>query len=222
MDQRVKALIFMKGYSERVPGKNMRPLCGRPLFHWILDALNDSGLVSEIIINTDSAEIAASAQQNFDVTIHMRPDYLLTIQSDEATQIMDYDLNKTDGEYFIQTHSTNPLLKPQTIKEAVDKYFKQLDQYDSLFSVTELQTRLYNHNNVAINHDPDRLIKTQDLPLIYEENSCLYIFSRESFMKNNNRIGSDPYLLPIDRLEAVDIDVESDFVIADILMKRQK
>ena len=220
--QKVKALIFMKGHSERVSGKNMRPLYDRPLFHWILDALNGSGVVSEIIINTDSDEIAASAQQNFDVTIHMRPDYLLTIQSNEATQIMDYDLKKTDGEYFIQTHSTNPLLKPQTIKEAVELYYKQLDQYDSLFTVTELQTRLYDHNNIAINHDPNKLIKTQGLPLIYEENSCLYVFSRESFIKNNNRIGSAPYLLPIDRLEAVDIDIESDFVLADILMRKQK
>ena len=82
----------MKAYSERVAGKNMRPLNGRPLFHWIMDALHNSGVVSEIIINTDSEEIAKNAQNNFDVTIHMRPDYLLNIQSDEAYQIMAYDL----------------------------------------------------------------------------------------------------------------------------------
>jgi CMP-N-acetylneuraminic acid synthetase len=219
--QKVKALLFMKAYSERVPGKNMRSLCGRPLFHWILDALNESGVINEIIINTDSEEIAENSQKYFDVTIHMRPDYLLNIQSDEAYQIMEYDLNKTDGEYFVQTHSTNPLLKPQTIKEALEIYFEKLNQKDSLFSVTPLQTRLFNDEFNAINHDPNNLIKTQNLPYIYEENSCIYIFSRNSFIENKNRIGKSPYLFPIDRYEAVDIDEKYDFLMAETLMRNR-
>lgn len=208
----------MKGKSERVPGKNMRQLCNRPLFHWILDALNESNVVDEIIINTDSVEIAESACKHFNVTIHMRPDYLLNLHSDEAYQIMAYDLNRTEGEYFIQTHSTNPLLKPKTIKQAVDVFFKQAVHHDSLFSVTPLQTRLYNNDFNALNHDPKNLIKTQNLPNIYEENSCIYVFSRNSFTENKNRIGSKPYLLPIDRCEAVDIDEEFDFLLAETLM----
>jgi len=220
-NQKVKALLFMKAYSERVPGKNMRSLCGRPLFHWILDALNESGAVNEIIINTDSVEIAENAQKYFEVTIHTRPAYLLNIQSNEAYQIMEYDLNKTEGEYFIQTHSTNPLLKPQTIKAALEVYFEKRDQNDSLFSVTPLQTRLFDYKFKAINHDPNNLIKTQNLPYIYEENSCLYIFSRESFFENKNRIGKNPYLFPIDKYEAVDIDDNYDFLVAEILMKER-
>ena len=133
----------MKTHSERVPGKNMRSLNGRPLFHWIMDALNDSGVVSEIIINTDSEEIAKNAQDNFDVTIHMRPDHLLNIQSDEPNQIMAYDIENTEGDHFIQSHSTNPLLKGETIKKAINKYFEIKGSYDSLFSVTPLQTRIY-------------------------------------------------------------------------------
>ena len=216
---KVKALLFMKAYSERVPGKNMRSLCGRPLFHWILDALNESGVINEIIINTDSEEIAENSQKYFDVTIHMRPDYLLDIQSDEPNQIMDYDLRHTVGEYFIQSHSTNPLLKPQTIKEAVYVFFEKFAQHDSLFSVTPLKTRLYNDDYNALNHDPKDLVKTQNLPYIYEENSCIYIFSRNSFTENSNRIGIKPYLFPIDRHEAVDIDEEFDFLLAETLMK---
>ena len=209
----------MKSKSERVPGKNIRQLCDRPLFHWILDALNESNVVDEIIINTDSVEIAESARKHFDVTIHMRPDYLLNLHSDEAYQIMAYDLNRIEGEYFIQTHSTNPLLKPETIKEAVDVFFKQVAHHDSLLSVTPLQTRLYNNDFNALNHDPKNLIKTQNLPNIYEENSCIYVFSRNSFTENKNRIGTKPYLFPIDRYEAVDIDEEFDFLLAETLMQ---
>jgi len=211
----VKALLFMKAYSERVPGKNMRLFCGRPLFHWILDTLNESGVVDEIIINTDSEEIAENAQKHFEITIHMRPDNLLEIQSNEAFQIMAYDLNKTEGEYFIQTHSTNPLLKPQTIKNALNHFFENQNQNDSLFSVTSLQTRLYDNKFKAINHNPNKLIKTQDLPYIYEENSCIYIFSRQSFLENRNRIGKTPYLFPINRYEAIDIDENYDFIFAE-------
>ena len=211
----------MKAYSERVPGKNMRQLCGRPLFHWILDTLNESSVIDEIIINTDSEEIADNATKHFDVTIHMRPKYLLNIQSDEPFQIMSYDLDKTDGEYFIQTHSTNPLVKTNTICDAVNFYLNNLRKYDSLFSVTALQTRLYNNNGRALNHNPKKLIKTQNLPFIYEENSCFYIFSRKSFCENNNRIGAKPSLFPIDKFEAVDIDEEFDFLVAEKLMENR-
>ena len=212
----------MKAHSERVPGKNMRHLCGRPLFNWIMDSLNNSGVIDEIIINTDSEEIANNATEHFDVTIHMRPDYLLDISSDEAYQIMAYDLKHTEGEYFIQSHSTNPLLKSDTIKMAIETYFSNIGKYDSLFSVTPFQTRIYDNNYKAINHDSAKLIKTQNLPVFYEENSCIYIFSRKSFLENKNRIGKKPTLYPIDKFESVDIDEEFDFLLAESLMKQMQ
>jgi len=186
-----------------------------------MDAINTSGIFQEIIINTDSEEIAGSARDHFDVTIHMRPDYLHDIQSDESNQIMAYDLENTDGEYFFQSHSTNPLLKGETIKAAVETFFEKIDQYDSLFSVTPLQTRLYGEHFNVLNHDPKNLIKTQELPFVYEENSCIYVFSRNSFQENKNRIGSAPRLYPIDRFEAVDIDEEYDFLMAETLMQNR-
>ena len=207
----------MKKHSERVPEKNIRPLCGRPLFHWILDSLSSSRYLSEIIINTDSEEIAEDAIKNFKVTIHMRPDYLLHIQSDEAYQIMAYDLGKIGGEFFIQSHSTNPLLRSETIDKAVESFFKQ-NECDSLFSVTPVQKRFFQKDGSAINHDPEKLIKTQELPIIFEENSCIYLFSRTVFFDRKNRLGHRPMLFPIDRFEAIDIDEEFDFAIAEALM----
>jgi len=217
---KIKALLFMKHHSERVPRKNMRDFCGRPLFHWIMDSLTSSKYISEIIINTDSEEIAKSAKENFDVTIHMRPEHLLTITSNEANLIMEHDLSIIEGEYFLQTHSTNPLLTTKSIDESIEVFFDQ-KKHDSLFSVTALQTRLFSENGEPINHDPSKLIKTQDLPPIYEENSCIYIFSRQSFTKTGNRLGEIPMLFSIDKLEAVDIDEMEDFVFAEYLMKRR-
>ena len=214
-----KALIFMKAHSERLPGKNMKKLGGRPLFHWILDSLSEAKYINEIIINTDSKEIAESATNNYDVTIHMRPKYLLDIDGDEANQIIEYDLSKTNGEFFFQSHSTNPLLNADTIDSAIEEYFH--NKFDSLVSVTERHKRYFTLDGDPINHNPQNLVKTQHCKSIYEENSCMYIFSRKVFEKNVNRIGENPMLFPISSLEAIDIDESIDFEIAEFLMKRR-
>jgi len=215
----IKALIFMKAYSERLPRKNMKKLCGRPLFHWILDTLSKSIYIDEIIINTDSKEIADSATNNYDVTIHMRPEYLKNIESNEANQIIEYDLSKTNGQYFFQTHSTNPLLSVDTIDRAIEEYFS--NKFDSLISVTEKSKRYFTTDGVALNHNPQNLAKTQNCKILYEENSCIYIFSREAFKKNVNRIGNNPMFYPISSEESVDIDEPIDFEIAEFLMQRR-
>ena len=210
----------MKEHSERVPNKNIRDFCGKPLFHYILDTLSQSKYIDEIIINTDSEKIAKNAKKFFDVNIHMRPDYLLDINSNEANLIIEDDISKIDCEYFIQTHSTNPLLKTKSIDKSIEAFFSQKEN-DSLFSVTPYQTRLFFENGMPVNHNPNELIKTQDLPYLYEENSCIYIFSKNSFLKNKNRVGKNPKLFPINRLEAVDIDEMEDFIFAEFLMKKE-
>ena len=217
---KIKALIFMKEYSERVPNKNIRDFCGKPLFHYILESLSKSKYINEIIINTDSQKIAKNAKEFFDVTIHMRPDYLLKIDSNEANLIIEDDISKIDCEYFIQTHSTNPLLKTNSIDKSIEAFFNQ-QECDSLFSVTPYQNRLFFENGDPVNHNPNQLIKTQDLPYLYEENSCIYIFSKNSFLKNKNRVGVNPKLFSIDRFEAVDIDEMEDFVFAEFLMQKE-
>ena len=217
---KIKALIFMKEYSERVPNKNIRDFCGKPLFHYILESLSKSKYINEIIINTDSQKIAKNAKEFFNVTIHMRPDYLLKIDSNEANLIIEDDISKIDCEYFIQTHSTNPLLKTNSIDKSIEAFFNQ-QECDSLFSVTPYQNRLFFENGDPVNHNPNQLIKTQDLPYLYEENSCIYIFSKNSFLKNKNRVGVNPKLFSIDRFEAVDIDEMEDFVFAEFLMQKE-
>ncbi len=211
----------MKGTSERVPKKNVRPLCGRPLLQWILEALTNSRHVEEIILNTDDQEIADKATENFDVTIHWRPEHLLTITSNEACQLMAHDIAMTPGDHFLQTHSTNPLLKTETIDQAIETYFGNLEKYDSLFSVTPIQKRFFWEDGRPINHDPDKLIKTQELPFVYEENSCIYIFSRHVFETLGNRMGIKPFMFTMDPYESVDIDEPFDFSMAEALMSER-
>jgi len=222
MSIRIVALLPMKGHSERLPNKNMRGFCGRPLYHAIMKSLLRSKYISKIVINTDSNEIKQDALQFFKdgVIIHDRPK---SIRGDfvSMNEVIGFDIEKLEGEYFLQTHSTNPLLKTETIDKAIERFFQILNKrYDSLFSVTRLQTRLYDTDGRAMNHNPDELIRTQDLPPVYEENSCLYIFSRESFLKKKRRIGENPFMFEIPREEARDIDEEIDFEIAEFFYKK--
>jgi len=207
----------MKHESERVPGKNLRLLHGRPLYHWILESLRASRFVNEIIINTDSKEIAQDAAANFGAKILWRPPHLLGHMIG-INPLIEHDISQTQGEYYLQTHSTNPLLSTNTIDRAVDAFLSARDQ-DSLFTVTPIHSRFYHPDGRPINHDPANLVRTQDLPTIYEENSCLYLFTRTGFLKHGHRIGSSPIMFPIAAEEAVDIDEPIDFLLAEATMK---
>ena len=110
-------------------------------------------------------------------------------------------------------------MKEETITAAIQTFIGSKPKKDSLFSVTRFQTRFYHENGEALNHDPEVLIKTQDLPVMYEENSCIYLFTKEAFEKNKRRIGDNPILFEMEQIEAVDIDVEEEFVLAEKLHK---
>jgi N-acylneuraminate cytidylyltransferase len=216
----ITALLPMKGHSERVPNKNMKPFAGMPLYHAIARTLSSCANISEILINTDSNIIAEDALLHFPkVRIIQRPVHL---QGDfiPMNSIIGYDLDQSESDHFLQTHSTNPLLCASSIDKAIEQYYAMLEKQDSLFSVTRLQTRLYREDGSAINHNPDELLRTQDLPPVYEENSCFYIFSKSSFRAaGTKRIGRKPFMFELEKLEAVDIDEPADFVIAETLYK---
>lgn len=216
MTVRFTALVPMKAASERVPGKNMRPFCDRPLFFWIMDALRDSKYVGDIVVNTDSEEIGRLAAETFSATVLQRPQHLLGHMVG-IVPLIEYDLSQTTGEYFLQTHSTNPLLRSATIDRAVETFLEKRE-HDSLFTVTPRQVRYYWPDGSAVNHDPANVIRTQDLEPLLEENSCLYLFTRSSFERNHHRIGARPIMFPLAAEEAADIDEPVDFAIAEALM----
>lgn len=218
---RVVALVPMRAHSERVPGKNYRDLAGRPLFHHILLALQGCPEITDIVVDTDSETIKKRIAEHFpNVLILDRPSEL---RGDEIPMnaILMHDTEMIPADFYLQTHSTNPLLRSQTISVALAAFFIAYPEKDSLFGVTELHTRLYDAEGRALNHNPRELLRTQDLPAVYEENSCLYIFTRTNLEKYDHRIGSSPLMFPVPRDEALDIDEEFDFRVADFLMRQR-
>jgi CMP-N-acetylneuraminic acid synthetase len=214
------ALVPMRHNSQRVPGKNYRPLAGKPLFHHIIETLLACPEVTQVVIDTDSEPVMDGLRQHFpQVMVLERPENLRA-DTIPMNEILSYDTAQVAADFYLQTHSTNPLLRPETISSAIQKFLSAYPVYDSLFSVTRLQTRLWDQLGRAINHNPAILLRTQDLPPVFEENSCLYIFTRQNLLARRNRLGERPMMFEIDAAEAWDIDEELDFAFADFLMKK--
>ena len=216
------ALLPMKAHSERVSGKNFKNLAGKPLFRWILDALLAVDEIDQVVINTDARDILAdNGLVGGDRVLirDRRPELCGDFVS--MNLIIEDDLAATNADQYIMTHTTNPLLSSATIGKALGEYkdAKSKGLADSSFGVTKFQTRFYKGDGSPINHDPNNLIRTQDLEPWYEENSCIYVFDKVSFAATNARIGEKPILFEIPKLEALDIDEKEDWFLANAVAK---
>ena len=211
----VVAILPMRHSSERVPGKNYRPLAGKPLFQHILDTLLTVDYIDRVVIDTDSPTVAEIVEARYpDVRILERPAHLRS----GDTPMNDVLLNTVEREpadLYVQTHSTNPFLTRDSLMRAFEMY--RDGDCDSIFSVTPYQARFWSKQLRPINHDPAVLERTQDLEPMYLENSCLYVFTAEGLRQNKNRIGSNPSVIEVEGVEAVDIDFEPDFDLANAI-----
>ena len=216
------ALLPMKAHSARVSGKNFREFAGKPLFRWILDTLLEVQEIDRIVINTDARDILAEKGLVDTDRILIR-DRQPEICGDFVSMnlVIADDLANVPADAYLMTHTTNPLLSAQTIRGALQAYQEGISTgaRDSLFTVNKFQTRFYRTDGSPVNHDPNNLIRTQDLEPWFEENSNLYIFSRESFTANNARIGKKPLLFETPRAESSDIDDQDGWDIAETLAR---
>lgn len=219
----IAAIVPMRHDSERVVGKNYRPFAGPPLYHHVIATLSACKEIHQVVIDTDSPIIREDVAKFFPrVLLLERPEHLRA-GSIPMNDVLLNAIRQIQADFYLQTHSTNPLLLTATVQAAIRTFISHYPSYDSLFGVTRLQTRLWDPLARPINHNQAILLRTQDLPPVYEENSCLYLFDRETLENGKNRIGNRPYMFEIDRLEAIDIDEEVDFIIAEqVFLHRER
>lgn len=212
---KIVALLPMKAHSERVPGKNFRAFLGKPLFRWMLDELLSLPEVAQVVINTDGRQILQEKGLPGTERLLVR-DRRADLQGDfvSMNRIIEDDMAAVPADLYLQTHTTNPLLAAATIRKAI-AVLAAAPQHDSLFTVTRHQSRFYWQDGRPVNHDPNKLLRTQDLPPLYEENSNLYLFTRESFAATGARIGARPTMMEVPLLEAVDIDEPQQWTLAE-------
>jgi len=214
---KIVALLPMKANSERVKGKNFRDFCGKPLFRWILDTLLAVEEIDQIIINTDARHILAEngLTDTDRITIRDRkPEICGDLVS--MNRVLADDVANISADIYLMTHTTNPLMSADTIRKAIAAFQQRqaVNKADSLFTVDKVQTRFYRADASPVNHDPNNLIPTQHLEPWFEENSNLYIFTRDSFAKTNARIGKQPMMFESPFFESIDIDTPADWEFA--------
>ena len=218
---KVAALVPMRHDSERVPGKNYRLFDGRPLFHRMLLTLLACPEVVRIAVDTDSPIVAEQCARHFpSVQVIDRPRHLRGGEV-AMTAILRHDAGLIESPWYVQTHATSPLLTAATLRAGLRALEEGLGRHDSLMTVTRLQTRLYDGGGRPLNHDPRVLLRTQDLPPVFEENSGMYVFTREQ-AADGRRFGERPLLFEIDAVEAADIDTEADFALAETLHRLRR
>jgi CMP-N-acetylneuraminic acid synthetase len=218
--QRIVALLPMKANSERVKGKNFREFNGKSLFRWTLDTLLSVEKIDKVIINTDAREILIKngLVETDRVMIRDRKPEICGDMISMNLIIAD-DVKNVDADIYLMTHTTNPLMTSSTVQKALNEFQLKSanNEADSLFTVDKIQTRFYRKDCSPVNHDPNTLLRTQDLEPWFEENSNLYIFTRDAFSKTNARIGAKPIMFEMPKFEAIDIDNPDDWDLAIVV-----
>ncbi len=225
---RIVALLPMKANSERVKGKNFREFCGKPLFRWVLDTLLEVDEIDQVVINTDARHILAEnglVETDRIVIRDRKPEICGDLVS--MNLVLADDVENVDADIYLMTHTTNPLMSADTARAALAAFREAhaAGRADSLFTVDKVQTRFYRADCSPVNHDPDNLVRTQDLEPWFEENSNLYIFTRDSFAGTNARIGRKPMMHEGPSFESIDIDTPQDWdfaVVAARFMQEQR
>jgi CMP-N-acetylneuraminic acid synthetase len=218
----VVALVPMRHQSVRVEGKNYRKLGDVPLFHHILRTLAACPGISKVVIDTDSDIIRQDVKEFFpQVMLLDRPEHL---RADDVpmTEILRHDALQVPADLYLQTHSTNPFLRAETIERALECWREVRHVHDSLFAVTRLQARLWDSTARPVNHNPWLLLRTQDLPPLFLENSNFYIFPPELIRSSGRRIGDRPKMFEVPPLESIDIDDGNGFAFAEMVIRLKK
>ena len=217
MEQKAHAIFPMRAGSQRVPNKNIRMMNGKSLYIWAIDMALTCKNIDKIIITTDIQEVLDKYKNHDRIITLERPVNLR--DNCDINWVMEDVLNRVDGEHFIQLQVTSPLLTKETTDKSIETYFNNLEHHDNLFSVYPMQLRVFDKDKKPLNHKLEDAPTTQDLDVWHVEDNAIYIFSRSSFNKKKRVIGASPYLLPISKIDSVDIDDEEDFEMAELLLK---
>ncbi|MDR3309802.1 MAG: acylneuraminate cytidylyltransferase family protein [Oscillospiraceae bacterium] len=207
----MKTALFIpiKLNNQRLPGKNLMNLNGRPLCDYIFKTALSLDSVDEKFVYCSDEAITQYIPQGIRF---LKRDAYLDGGAVRGTEIIERFLRDVNADVYILTHVTQPFTKPQTIGNALGKVLN--DGYDSAFSAVELQDYCW-YRGKPLNYSPDNLVTTQNLEPVYMETGAFFIFRREVFETTGRRIGDKPYMHIVDQFERIDIDTAEDFALAE-------
>lgn len=198
--------------NERCPGKNTRMLGSKPLLHYELDSLKETGLCDSINVYCSDDAVVPFLPEG--VNFVKRPEEL-DLPTSNFTQIFTNFMNEHDADIYVYAHATAPYISVETMKQCIEAV--KSGKHDSAFCATKLQDYLW-RNGKPLNFDATNVPRTQDLEPIYQETSGVYVFTKSVFMDYKRRIGKNPFIKEVTFKETVDIDNPEDFDLAEVML----
>ena len=213
----MKAVAFVpiRLNSQRVEGKNLRPLGGEPLMCHILHTLLEVETIDEVYVYCSDEAVRAYLPEG---VRFLRRSPRLDRNETLGREIYDAFTAAVDADVYVLAHATSPFIRAATIADALHRVTD--GEYDSAFSAERLQTFAW-YEGRPLNYALDAIPRTQELEPVFVETSAFFIFRREVWRDLHQRIGRHPYIAVVDRIEGIDIDYPEDFALAEVIARRQ-
>ena len=210
----IKALIPVRSGSQRVKNKNIAPFAGTSLLEIKIRQMLRIKELDGIVVNSNSDEMLDVAR-NLGVEAIKRDEYFAT-SSVAISDVYENLAQHMDCDTILFADATNPLIKDETIHKVIDLYNNICGEYDSVMTANYVKLFMY-FDGKPINYTEDKKPRSQDLPNILALNSALHILPKQLMEQKKSIVGYKPYLLPIDRIEGIDIDDPIDFEFAEFM-----
>lgn len=216
---KIKALVAVRSGSVRVQNKNIKPFAGSTLLDLKLQQLKRIPNLDGVVVNSNSDEMLAIAEK-YGCEAVKRDEYYAS-NSVSMSDVYKNMAENFSGDIVAYINVTNPLLKDETIINAIETYkkFMESQEFDSLNSAHLIKEFMF-QNNLPINYDLRHQPRSQDLPDIAALNFAISIISKEKMIECKNVVGYKPNIYVIDEVEATDIDNPIDFEFAEFVYKK--
>lgn len=210
------AFVPIRLNSQRVAGKNLRLLGGEPLMCHILRTLVSISRIDEVYVYCSDERIREFLPEG---VRFLRRSTDLDKDSTLGREIYDSFTAEVPADLYLLAHATSPFIRKETITTALEKV--QAGENDSAFSAEKVQTFAWFEGH-PLNYELDNIPRTQTIEPVYIETSAFFLFPRELWCNHKRRIGDNPYMAVVDRIEGLDIDNPEDFTMAEIITASKK
>lgn len=229
MTKKRAAIITARGGSKRIPHKNIREFCGRPIIEYSIEAALKSGMFDTVMVSTDDEKIAriareAGAEVPFYRSEKTSNDFAAT--ADVLLEVLEeYEKRKCSFETACCVYPTAPFVTAEKLKNAVE--LMESKSYDSVmpvaaFSFPPLRGMVMEEDKLAYKWEEYASVRSQDLEKIYHDAGQFYVFDVMKFKTTKRLVGANTGAIVIDEMEMQDIDNETDWKVAEVKYRFMK
>lgn len=218
----VIAFIPVRGGSKSIPLKNIKPLAGKPLVCWNIEALEKCDAVDEIVVATDSNEIweTVSSRNYKKVKLYRRSAENACDTASTESVMLEYIeyAELADETIFMLVQATSPMTKTNHFEEALKQYAE--GKYDSMLTCVRNYRFFWSEYGKSLNYDYRNRPRRQDFKGLLMENGAFYINSVGNILRDKNRLSGKIGIYEMPGYTATEIDEPEDWMILEQLMKR--